>query len=138
MSKAPGHRRVNAGPAPENPSRKRLPSGRQGGLFECGSFGYRASYKREQATERQSAADARTALAQLDRLNARFGFGKGAAREWAKLTTRLAGPAPTNPRPTSTEGKAIVTVRGSGAVPPANQDRRRNKRQNRRENHAAK
>ena len=86
---------------PENTSRRRLPSGRQGNLYPGGRYGYRLERKREEAKERQAIRDAMTDEEQLARLDAK---GYVAKKERARLNARIE--ARKNPKPPAKqEGK---------------------------------
>jgi hypothetical protein len=79
------------GPTPPNPSRRLLPSGRQGGLYSGGRYGYLKDFRREEAEKRQSARDARSPEQQLALLDSKLGDGKGAKKERARLQAIIDG-----------------------------------------------
>lgn len=77
------------GPRPPNSSRRVLPSGRQGPLILGGRYGYRMSFRREDAKKRQDARNHRSPEQQLALLDSRLGAGKGAVRERARLQAMI-------------------------------------------------
>ena len=85
MSKAVQFRRGGAPMTTPNPSRRRLPSGAQGGIGNGGKFGYLKPIRRQEAAERQEVRDALSRAEQLLRLDRRLGKGVGAKKERARL-----------------------------------------------------
>lgn len=91
-----GHRREGRGqiradgPCPENPSRKRLPSGRQGPLGTGGRNGFMKPTHREGAAERTEVRASRSPADQIAILDKRLGPGVGAVKERERLSKLLA------------------------------------------------
>lgn len=78
-------------PAPANPSRRRLPSGLQGGIYSGGYYGSTKSLRQEEAAERAKFRSELTPEQQIARLDRRLGVGVGAKQERARLAKQIAG-----------------------------------------------